>query len=111
MADIKNDGWASIADYRLEVDEQLRRRYEIILHTCPLPRFWGLSLLGTSARIYHGDVAARTITPRYQARPCEDYILPRESLKGEWDLDILSQEGFDRMKEIVADSTIAATAL
>jgi len=111
MAEIKDDGWASIADYRLEADEQLRRRYEIMLHTCPLPRLWGLNLLGTSARIYQGDVATRTITPPYQARPCEDYILPREFLKGEWDLDILSQEGFDRMKEIVADITTAATAL
>lgn len=25
---------------------------------CPLPRLWGLNLLGTSLRVYVGDVAA-----------------------------------------------------
>ena len=111
MADTKDDGWASIASARHKADEQLRRRYEVMLDTCPLPRLWGLSLLGTSARIYCGDVAARTITPRYQARPREDYILPLEFLKGEWDLDILSQEGFNKMKEIVTDIMTAAAVL
>ena len=111
IAEIKDDGWASIASYRLEADEQLRHQYEVMLHTCPLPRFWGLSLLGTSARIYCGGVAARTITPPYQARPCEDSILPLEFLKGEWDLDILSQEGFNKMKEIVGDIMTATAAL
>ena len=111
MVEIKDDDWASIANNRLQADEQLRDQYNAMLDTCPLPRFWGLSLLGTSARIYCGDVAARTITPWYQARPREDYILPLEFLKGEWDLDILSQEGFNKMKEIVMDIMTAAAVL
>ena len=111
MAEIKDNGWASIANNRLQADEQLRRQYDAMPHTCPLPRLWGLSLLGTSARIYQGDVATGAITPPYQARPREDYVLPLEFLEGEWGLDILSQDGFDRMKEIVVDITTAVAAL
>jgi hypothetical protein len=32
-------------------------------------------------------------------------------LEGEWNLDILSQEGFDKVKEIIADITTASAAL
>jgi hypothetical protein len=111
IAEVKDDSWASNPGLRLEADEQLRRRYNIMLSDCPLPRLWGLSLLGTSVRVYCGDVAARVITPPYQARPHQDFVVPSGFLQGGWDLDILSQEGFNKMKEIVADITAATAAL
>ena len=111
MAEIKDDNCTRNAHFRFEADKQLRRRYDATFDACPLPRLWGLSLLGTSLRIYRGDAATRAITPPYQGRPREDYILPPGFLEGEWNLDILSQEGFDKMKEIVVDITTATAAL
>lgn len=111
IAEIKDDSWVGNISTRFEADQQLRRRYEAMFDACPLPRLWGLSLLGTSLRIYRGDVVTGAIAPPYQGRPHEDYTLPRGFLEGEWNLDILSQEGFDKMKEIVADITTAAAAL
>ncbi|CAA7259279.1 unnamed protein product [Cyclocybe aegerita] len=52
IAQIKDNSWANNAGLRLEADEQLRRLYSTMLDTCPLPRLWGMSLLGTSARVY-----------------------------------------------------------
>ncbi|KAK0185048.1 hypothetical protein F5146DRAFT_937904, partial [Armillaria mellea] len=48
IAEIKDDGWVGKPDFRLAADEQVRRRYDSIMPECPLPRLWGLSLLGTS---------------------------------------------------------------
>jgi hypothetical protein len=111
MAEIKDDSWAGKASLRLKADEQLRGRYDLIFDNCPLPRLWSLSLLGTSARVYCGDIATRDVTPPYQPRPYERYNVPSGFLEGEWNMDILSQEGFNKMKEIVADITTAMAAL
>ncbi|KAK0220391.1 hypothetical protein IW262DRAFT_1384291 [Armillaria fumosa] len=109
IADIKDDGWASKPAFRLAADEQIRRWYDSMMPECPLPRLWGLSLLGTSLRVYCGDIATYTLQPEYQTRPDPNRVLPRNFLEGQWDLDILSQEGFNKMKEIVTD-ILAASA-
>jgi hypothetical protein len=70
-----------------------------------------MSLLVTLVRFYCGGVATRVITPAYQGRPQEDYVVPPGFLQSEWNLDILSQEGFDKMKEIVANIIAASVAL
>ena len=57
FAEIKDDGWAHKAGSRFKADDQIRHRYDDMLGDCPLPRLWGLSLLGTSLRIYCGTVA------------------------------------------------------
>ncbi|SJL07229.1 uncharacterized protein ARMOST_10572 [Armillaria ostoyae] len=108
IADIKDDGWAGKPDFRLAADEQVHRWYDSMMPECPLPRLWGLSLLGTSLRVYCGDIAMGTLQPEYQACPDLNHILPLNFLEGEWDLDILSQEGFNKMKEIVTDILTAS---
>lgn len=107
IAAIKEEIWLNYASRRLEADQQLRRRYEALLSDCTLPRLWGLSFLGTSVRFYHGDSANKMISPPYIGRPVE-YMLPSSFLEGEWDVDILSQRGFNRMKQIVAEITAGA---
>jgi len=77
----------------------------------PLPHLWGPSPLDTSVRNYSGDVVTRVITPPHQARPYEEYMLPSGFLEGEWNLDVLSQEGINKMKEIVVDITTTTAAL
>jgi hypothetical protein len=95
MTDIKDDGdCASNACCRLEADQQLRRQYDIALDTCPS--------LGLSWRWYQ---CHQSITPRCQARPHEGYDLPPGFLEGEWNLDILSQEGLNEMKGVVVEIT------
>ena len=105
IAEIKDDGWATKSELRLKADDQMRQRYQSMLTDCPLPRLWGLSLLGTSLRVYCGDVAANDVEPVSENRPNPLRLLPRNFLEGAWNIDILSQEGFDKMKEIVGDIT------
>ena len=103
MAQIKDDAWATRADLRFKADEQMRERYDSMLHDCPLPRLWGLSLLGTSLRVYCGDAVTAYLGPAFEDRPSPGRTLPRNFLEGAWNIDILSQEGFAKMKEIVGD--------
>jgi hypothetical protein len=102
IVEIKDDTWANLPDGREKADTQMRQRYKQMLHDCPIPRLYGLSLLGTSLRVYYADKDAGDITPHLISHPVGDYILPRDFLEGQWDLDILSQEGLKKMQEIVA---------
>ena len=77
--------------------------YDSMLNDCPLPRLWGLSLLGTSLRVYCGDVVTRDLGPVFKSRPSPSRALPGNFLGEAWNIDILSQEGFDKMKEVVGD--------
>lgn len=82
IAEIKDDACAHKADLRYSADDQIRRRYDAMLGDCPLPRLWGLSLLGTSLRVYCGTVATETIEPDFVPRPSPSRILPRDFLEG-----------------------------
>lgn len=82
----------------------MRGRYALILDDCPLPRLWGLSLLGTSARVYCGDKATYEVQPPAIVRPDHSRVLSPTFLAGKWDMDILTEGGFAKMKEIVTDT-------
>ncbi|KAF5358184.1 hypothetical protein D9756_001623 [Leucocoprinus leucothites] len=102
FADIKEDWWQHNAYYREVEDFQLRRRLDLVLDS-PLPRIYGLSLFGTSLRVYTANSEGEK-QPSIQPRPNDnDHTLPRDYLEGAWDIDILSQDGFNKMKEIVED--------
>ena len=103
MAEIKDDGWDTKAQGRSKADKRMRQRYDYMLQNCPLPRLWGLSLFGTSLRVYSGDVVTCKIEPAFENRPDPGRLLPRNFLEGAWNIDILSQEGFAKMKEIVGN--------
>ncbi|KAF8480451.1 hypothetical protein DFH94DRAFT_845041 [Russula ochroleuca] len=111
FVEIKAGGWVNSASCRLNADAQMRRRYNEILYECPIPRLYGLSLLGTSLRVYCTDKATSKITPPFvhdpgkiappfEHRPGVD-ILPSNYLQGQWDLDILSPDGLMKMQEII----------
>ena len=102
IADIKDDRWANEPNKRLRADTQMRQRYDQMLPNCPIPRLYGLSLLGTSLRVYCGDKVTGEITPHFVGRPNVDRILPPDFLDGQWDLDILSLDGLKKMQEIIA---------
>ena len=89
FAKTKDDAWAYKADLRYNADDQIYRRYDAMLGHCPLRRLWGLSLHGTSLRVYCGTVATETIEPDFVPRPSPSRILPRHFLEGAWDIDIL----------------------
>jgi hypothetical protein len=102
IAEIKDDRWANEPDKRQRVDAQMRQRYDQMLVNCAIPRLYGLSLLGTSLRVYCGHKDTGEVTPHYVGRPHMDRILPPDFLEEQWDLDILSQDGLRKMQEIVA---------
>lgn len=108
FAEIKDDRWANEPDKRQRADTQMRQRYDQMLVNCPIPRLYGLSLLGTSLRVYCGDKPTGEITPRFVGRPNADCILPPGSLEGQWDLDILSSDGLKKIQEVVAYITAEA---
>ncbi|KDR71444.1 hypothetical protein GALMADRAFT_102444 [Galerina marginata CBS 339.88] len=111
IADIQDDSWADRANLRLKADAHMRQYYDAMLADCPIPRLWGLSLLGTSLRVYCGDVHSGQLQPEFENRPSRNHTLPRGFLLGSWSMDILSQEGFTKMQAIVADILANVAAL
>lgn len=103
VAEVKDDVWANKADLRARADDHMRRWFNAVLPDCRLPRVYGLSLLGTSLRVYVCNVATSEVEPAFATRPSLGHTLPHDFLGGAWDLDILSKEGFTKMKEIVDD--------
>jgi hypothetical protein len=101
ITEAKDDHWANSARLRFEADKRIRQQYDVLLPECPLPRLWGLSLLGTSVRFYVGDVATGEVEPGLISRPGGNF--PYNFLAGAWGTDILSHDGFDKMREIVHD--------
>ena len=111
VAEIKDDNWADRADLRAEADDRMRQWFNAVLPDCRLPRVYGLSLLGTSLRVYVGNVATGEVEPAFATCPSPDRTLPHDFLEGAWNIDILSDEGFAKMKDIVGDIVANATAL
>ena len=109
-AEIKDDGWANKVDLRFKANEQMRQWCNPTVGDCPLPRLWGLGLLGTSLRVYCNDVVTGEVEPAFETRPSTTRVL-RNFLEGAWNIDILSPEGFAKMKEIVRDIVGNAAAL
>ncbi|KAH7913344.1 hypothetical protein BJ138DRAFT_1059193 [Hygrophoropsis aurantiaca] len=104
MVEVKDDDWAQKAELRHRADNLMRDRYALMLDECPTPRLWGLSLLGTSVRVYCGDKITYGVDPSAIPRPEPlKRVLPPTFLAEQWNMDILSQEGFTKMKEIVTD--------
>lgn len=72
LVEVKDDSWAQKAELRYRADKQMRERYALMLDECPLPRLWGLSLMGTSMRVYcgeSGDTQSFDMTPPAIPRP------------------------------------------
>ncbi|KAH8992511.1 hypothetical protein EDB92DRAFT_1797158 [Lactarius akahatsu] len=101
FAEIKDDRWANEPYTRQRADTQMRQLYKQMLPNSAIPHLYGLSLLGTSLRVYRGDKVTGTITPHFVGRPHADRIFPPDFLGGQWDLDILSPDGLKKMQEIV----------
>jgi len=104
IVEVKDDSWAQKGELRYRADKQMRDRYGLMLDDSATPRLWGLSVFGTSVRVYCGDKASYEVTPQAVPRPEPlSRVLSPSFLAREWDLDLLSQEGFEKMKEIVTD--------
>jgi hypothetical protein len=78
------------------------QRFDQMLPICAIPRLYGLSLLGTSLRVYCGDKVTGEVTPHFVDCPDVNRILPPDFLEGQWDLDILSPDRLRKMQEIIA---------
>ncbi|KAI8989015.1 hypothetical protein BD414DRAFT_322776 [Trametes punicea] len=88
IVDVKDDSWAQKAELRYRADKQMRDWYALMLDECPIPRLWGLSLLGTFMGVYCGDTASYDVDPPAIPRPEPVTRVLYPNLAGEWDLDI-----------------------
>jgi len=102
IMDIQDDTCANEPEKRQRADTKMRQRYNQMLPNSVIPHLYGLSLMRTSLRVYRGDKETGKVTPHFVDHPYVDHILPPDFLEGQWDLDILSLDGFKKMQKIVA---------
>lgn len=107
--EVKDDRHQDLAPQRLNADFQIRDQFGQMLACCPFPRLYGVSILGTSMRLYRGNRATGVITPNLVSRPHNEQNLPRDFLGEAWDLDILSQGGLRAMQEAILHITHMST--
>ncbi|KAG5646579.1 hypothetical protein DXG03_002882 [Asterophora parasitica] len=101
VIEVMDDSHVNSAPTRDRADTYMRAHFDELLYACPLPALHGLSLLGTGTRVYTGNTATMELNPPSVARPA-GRIANTSFLANEWDLDILSDDGFCKMKEIVS---------
>ncbi|KIO24670.1 hypothetical protein M407DRAFT_8800 [Tulasnella calospora MUT 4182] len=75
LVEIRDDGWAGKAELHYRADKLMRSRYALMLDDCPIPRLWGLSILGTSMRVYCGVTASHEVVPPPIGRPEPSRVL------------------------------------
>jgi hypothetical protein len=102
VVDYKDESWAHKPDKRWAMDTRMREQCHLMLNECPMPRLYGLSFMGTSLRVYCGDKATGDVTPDFVGCTDPNDVLPRDFLEGKWDLNVLSQEGFTKIQEVVS---------
>jgi len=109
FAEVWDDKWTEYDYGRFEADALMRQRLDEMNSECPVPRLWGMSLFGTSLRVYYCDIATGAVTPTFEEPLIPDTVL--NFLEHGWDMDILSQEGFETMKEIVTNIVAGVLAV
>ncbi|KXN91789.1 hypothetical protein AN958_12064 [Leucoagaricus sp. SymC.cos] len=97
----KNNYWADSAELRFRADQEIRKRLSKSLKDCPLPFLWGISFLGSRMHVYCADTATSTVNPPPEPPSGSSTNLPPDFLAVEWDVDVLSEDGFKTMKEIM----------
>ncbi|KAJ7498403.1 hypothetical protein B0H11DRAFT_819458, partial [Mycena galericulata] len=100
LVEIKDDAHILVPTKRKAADAQMRERYDVLLHACPIPMLYGLSVLGTKMRVYCGNLADQTVAPSFVDTD-PGHVLPNDYLGGEWSVDIMSQAGFSEMKRLI----------
>ncbi|KAJ6472135.1 hypothetical protein C8R47DRAFT_740225 [Mycena vitilis] len=100
LLEVKDDTHRDVPSLRHAADTQMRDRYNQLLYACPIPTLYGVSAMGTNIRVYAGDVLNEDVSPAV-VPTSPTRIVGREYLKNEWNLDLLSDEGFAKIKEIV----------
>ncbi len=100
IVDIQDETWLNDAELRVKVDEKMRRRMALGL---PASSLVGIEFAWTVDVGVLGDVE-----PAFQGRLDK---LPRDCLAENWKVDLLSQEGSDKMKAITVDILAAARKL
>ena len=67
----------------MQADEQIHLRFDQMLQNCPLPVLYGLSFLGTSMRVYSGNVATGNIIPELIDNPRSGPYCATRAIGGE----------------------------
>ncbi|KAK6974966.1 hypothetical protein R3P38DRAFT_3128456 [Favolaschia claudopus] len=93
LIEVKDDAHRLFPTKRKAADEQMRLRYDDLIHECPLPFLYGLSVLALRC--------VRVLEPSL-VEIDRRYLLPEDYLQDQWDVDILSPQGFQEMKRIIS---------
>jgi len=107
LLEVKDDSWIERPSTRLGADDQMRERIDGLIDNSSLnPRVYGISVLGTRAAVYVLDTRSSDVRPKRADRGDTSRALARDFLAQHWSLDILSQAGFDRVKDIMRDISV-----
>ena len=100
FVEIKALGHLQRVSDRQAADNQMRERFEKLFDEVKISNLYGMSALGTRVCLYEWDRETRKIEP--PAIPKDPNYTIDTAPIDRWNLDILSAEGEQRLREVVA---------
>lgn len=97
LLQIKTGSQLGVVSAREAADRQMRRRLTDLVDACPLPKFHGVSAIGTMFCFYLVEDGHITPSKIVADNPFNTDTAPI----GRWDCDVLEDEGAARLKAVV----------
>jgi hypothetical protein len=99
--EIKPPGHVEHIATRIDADEQMRSRFRSLFNLVPTPRLYGASVMGHRLAFYSVDKVTRAVIPGYVA-PSTTHVMDTVP-EARWDVDITTEEGYQRFMAIVQE--------
>lgn len=97
--EIKPSGHLRKISYRSAADQQMRERFDTFAEEVNIAKLYGVSALGTQLCVYSYDSASGTLIPGAIERD-PTHVNDRAPAAW-WDVDIMTPEGEQRLRELV----------
>ena len=97
--EIKPSGHIKTISDRSAADQQMRERFDALTGQLTIATLYGVSALGTKLCVYTYDSQAETLEPEGIER--DTRRVNDRAPAARWDLDIMTQEGEQQLREVV----------
>jgi hypothetical protein len=87
---------------REEADVQMRGRLRDLVGQCPLSNLRGVSAIGTKLCFYTARQTGNNLTVEPQRIPADPQLTTDTAPQSRWDVDVLEEDGFIRLTEVVS---------
>ena len=102
VVEVKGSSALVYPSTREEADVQMRGRLRDLVGQCPLSNLRGVSAIGTKLCFYTARQTGNNLAIEPQRIPADPQLTTDTAPQSRWDVDVLEQDGFIRLTEVVS---------